>query len=187
MGFLLALALVAELPADDPHPRPVSPSTERVLDSLFKSLSVLSVELVPIHQRLVSMRRQLSMLSALEKPPKAEVKALVEELRKIDSKRVDGKFLGPGGSSVPTGQAILSGLLEECFEIAQDIRALHDDDVPPPLKPVRSLVGRALGLSDETIALTFTLLGRPDLRPAERAPGQARAPAADASVDAARD
>jgi hypothetical protein len=37
---------------------------------------------------------------------------------------------------VPTGQAILSGLLEECFEIAQDIRALHDDDVPPPLKPV---------------------------------------------------
>lgn len=28
---------------------------ERVLDTLFKSLSVLSVELVPIHQRLVQM------------------------------------------------------------------------------------------------------------------------------------
>lgn len=82
------------------------------------------------------------------------------------SKRVDGKFLGPGGSSVPTGQAqvlhlpfvslldieicihsyvllpfdlnnrILSGLLEECFEIAQDLRALHEDEVPTPLKPV---------------------------------------------------
>jgi hypothetical protein len=30
------------------------------------------------------MRRQLSSLAALEKPPKAEVKALMEELRKID-------------------------------------------------------------------------------------------------------
>jgi hypothetical protein len=57
---------------------------ERVLNELFASLSVLSVELVPIHQRLVQMRRQLSSLAALEKPPKAEVKALMEELRKID-------------------------------------------------------------------------------------------------------
>ena len=32
--------------------------------------------------------------------------------------------------------SILSGLLEECFEIAQDIRALHEDDVPIPLRPV---------------------------------------------------
>ncbi|CED84287.1 Uncharacterised protein family UPF0662 [Phaffia rhodozyma] len=110
--------------------------SERLLNNLFKSLSVLSVELVPIHQRIVQMRRQLSSLAALEKPPKQEVKALLEELRKIDSKRVDGKFLGPGGSSVPTGQAILSGLLEECFEIAQDLRALHEDEVPTPLKPI---------------------------------------------------
>lgn len=57
---------------------------ERVLNELFRSLSVLSVELVPIHQRLVQIRRQLSSFAALEKPPKAEVKAIVEELRKID-------------------------------------------------------------------------------------------------------
>lgn len=101
------------------------------------------------------MRRQLSSLAALEKPPKPEVKALVEELRKIDSKRVDGKFLGPGGSSVPTGQAILSGLLEECFEIAQDIKALHEDDVPPPLKPVR-LISPLARLSLSSVVLTWT-------------------------------
>jgi hypothetical protein len=50
---------------------------------------------------------------------------------------VDGKFLGPGGSSVPTGQAILGGLLEECFEIAQDLKARDAaDEVAPPLKPI---------------------------------------------------
>jgi hypothetical protein len=55
-----------------------------VLADLFKSLSVLSVELVPIHQRLVQIRRTLSSLAAMEKPSKSEVKALMEELRKID-------------------------------------------------------------------------------------------------------
>ena len=90
---------------------------ERLLKTLLKSLSVLSVELVPIHQRLVHIRRQLSALAAQLKHEKKELKPLVEELRKIDSSRVDGKFLGPGGTSVPAGQAILVGLLEECFEI----------------------------------------------------------------------
>lgn len=98
---------------------------------------MLSVELVPIHQRLVSIRRQLVAIAAKLKPSKAEVKPLVEELRKIDSSRVDGKFLGPGGSSVPTGQAILVGLLEECFEICQDIRAREgEDNVAAPLRPI---------------------------------------------------
>ncbi|KAJ9109927.1 hypothetical protein QFC19_001908 [Naganishia cerealis] len=96
-----------------------------------------SVELVPVHQRLVSIRRQLVALAAQLKPSKADVKPLVEELRKIDSSRVDGKFLGPGGSSVPTGQAILVGLLEECFEICQDIRARDGaENVASPLRPI---------------------------------------------------
>lgn len=110
---------------------------ERLLQTLLKSLSVLSVELVPIHQRLVYIRRKLSALAASLKPEKKELKPLVEELRKIDCSRVDGKFLGPGGTSVPAGQAILVGLMEECFEIVQDIRAREGaDSMPPPLKPV---------------------------------------------------
>jgi len=107
------------------------------LKTLLRSLSVLSVELVPIHQRLVHIRRQLGALAAQLKHEKKELKPLVEELRKIDSSRVDGKFLGPGGTSVPAGQAILVGLLEECFEIIQDIRAREGaENISPPLKPI---------------------------------------------------
>jgi Protein of unknown function (DUF2408) len=52
-------------------------------------------------------------------------------------KRVDGKFLGPGGSSVPKSQAICSSLLEECFEISQEIRARSgEEDVSFALKPI---------------------------------------------------
>lgn len=55
----------------------------------------------------------------------------------VRRKRVDGKFLGPGGSSVPEGQALLSGLIDSCFDIVQDIKAReHEDNVSPPLKPI---------------------------------------------------
>ncbi|WVO25202.1 uncharacterized protein IAS62_006592 [Cryptococcus decagattii] len=126
------------------HPEPIVrlmirklEGVERQLDALFQSLTVLSVELVPIHNRLVQLRKELAALAAEPKPNKAEYKAILEELRKVDSKRVDGKFLGPGGSSVPEGQALLSGLLETCFEITQDIKAREaEEEVGPTLKPI---------------------------------------------------
>ncbi|KAF9005994.1 hypothetical protein BDQ17DRAFT_1467113 [Cyathus striatus] len=109
---------------------------DAIVKQLQDSLSVLSPELIPIHQRLVTIRRQLVALAAKEGSHKAELKPLLEELRKIDSTRVDGKFLGPGGV-VPASQAICSSLLEECFEIAQEIKAHEDSkNVASSLKPI---------------------------------------------------
>lgn len=51
----------------------------------MESLSVLSIELVPIHNRLVAIRKQLTALATEPKVNKAELKAILEELRKIDS------------------------------------------------------------------------------------------------------
>lgn len=52
------------------------------------------------------------------------------------SKRVDGKFLGPGGI-VPESQAICSSLLEECFDISQEIKAQEESkNVAESLKPI---------------------------------------------------
>jgi hypothetical protein len=51
-------------------------------------------------------------------------------------KRVDGKFLGPGGI-VPASQAICSSLLEECFDIIQEIKAHEESkNVASSLKPI---------------------------------------------------
>ncbi|KAI0761897.1 hypothetical protein BC629DRAFT_1682625 [Irpex lacteus] len=119
---------------------------DNVLRGLQDSLSVLSPELMPIHERLVGIRRQLVALAAKEtasqaalalKPQEpAELKPLTEELRKIDSKRVDGRFMGPGGS-FPPSQALCSSLLEDCFDIVQEIRALADSkNVASSLKPI---------------------------------------------------
>ncbi|KAL6300052.1 hypothetical protein BKA93DRAFT_741295 [Sparassis latifolia] len=109
---------------------------EALLCSLQDSLGILSPELIPIHERLVNIRRQLVALAAKETAREAALKGIQEELRKIDSKRVDGKFMGPGGT-LPASQAICSSLLEECFEIAQEIRAQDDSKhVASSLKPI---------------------------------------------------
>lgn len=60
-------------------------STGAMVRSLQDSLAVLSVELTPIHEKLVTVRRQLVALAAKEGSHKAELKPLQEELRKIDS------------------------------------------------------------------------------------------------------
>ena len=52
------------------------------------------------------------------------------------SKRVDGKFLGPNGT-IPTSQAACSSLLEECFDITQEIKAQDESKhVADSLKPI---------------------------------------------------
>lgn len=125
------------------HPEAMTKLLERqfnecdvIMRSLQDSLSVLSVELVPIHERLVTIRRQLVALAAKEGSHKAEIKSLAEELRKIDSKRVDGKFLGPGGT-MPASQALCTSLIEECFDILQQIKAQDESkNVASSLKPI---------------------------------------------------
>ncbi|KAG2011668.1 hypothetical protein CC2G_011759 [Coprinopsis cinerea AmutBmut pab1-1] len=142
------------------HPKALTTLLERqlnecdaVVNQMLESLSVISPELIPVHEKLVTIRRQLVALAAKEGSHKAELKPIQEELRKIDSTRVDGKFLGPGGV-VPKSQAVCTSLLEECFEIAQEIKA-HDDskNVASSLKPIYDRL-RDLRAELESMVLT---------------------------------
>jgi hypothetical protein len=55
-------------------------------------------------------------------------------LRIIDNTRVDGKFLAPDGS-IPAGQALVVGLLEQLFEETHDLMA-STDSVSESLIPI---------------------------------------------------
>lgn len=75
----------------------------------------------------------------------------------IFSKRVDGKFLGPGGSSVPEGQALLSGLLDTGFEMAQDIKAREaEDEIAVGLRPIYDRLSEMKAQLDQLCELSFT-------------------------------
>lgn len=79
--------------------------TDAMVRSLQDSLAVLSVELTPIHEKLVTVRRQLVALAAKEGSHKAELKPLQEELRKIDS--LSAHFIYRICSFVHVGTAII--------------------------------------------------------------------------------
>lgn len=136
---------------------------------LSTSLSQLSPELYPLHQRLITLRRSLASIAARPSLSKSqittELNPILSELRQIDEKRnpSTGKFrlplLLPSQSppappkprdpdstpastpsqlpaspseeteqeteyfEPPKGQALLAGLLQDNFDISQDIKA----------------------------------------------------------------
>jgi len=79
-------------------------------------------------------------LAAKPKPPKADLKPLQEELRRIDAERVNDKFvitLEDGTVEVPRSQAICSSILEECFEIVEEVKVRSDEtEVSHVFKPI---------------------------------------------------
>lgn len=79
------------------------------------------------------------------------MRTLQEELRTIDNSRVDGKFLAPDGS-IPAGQALVTGLLEQCFEDAHDLIA-SKDEISPALLPIYNRL-QEIRASLERLSLT---------------------------------
>ncbi|KAK7206238.1 hypothetical protein BZA70DRAFT_128058 [Myxozyma melibiosi] len=107
---------------------------EHSLRELFDSLAVVSPELAPILQKLVSIRRQIVSVGSMPKLHMSELKKLQEELRNIENQRVDGNFLSPDGN-IPDGQNVLNGLLEECHNVLNDFFA-RKELVADSLRPI---------------------------------------------------
>ena len=107
---------------------------DSLLQELIDRLSTLSSELTSIQQKLVSIKRQMAALASRKNFTPAELSPLVDELRAIDARRVDGQFLSKTGE-LPKGQEIVIGLLDECFAFAQDLKA-KGANVCPSLRPI---------------------------------------------------
>ncbi|GAA6006772.1 uncharacterized protein JCM10292_005445, partial [Rhodotorula paludigena] len=111
---------------------------DRLVHKLASSLSSLAVELFPLHQRLITLRRTLAGIAARPRPSATDVAGILAELRQIEDKRVDGKFVverpptdeGTGGDTVvpAKGQELLAGLLQDNFDICEDIKAREGED-----------------------------------------------------------
>ena len=121
------------------------------LAQLIERLSVLSPELSSVQVKLVSIKRQMAALASRKTFNPAELAPLVDELRSIDAQRVNGQFLSTTGD-VPQGQEIIIGLLEECFEFAQDLNA-KGANISSSLRPIYD---RLVGLKSQLEGLVLT-------------------------------
>ncbi|KAI8926447.1 hypothetical protein BC831DRAFT_456228, partial [Entophlyctis helioformis] len=99
-----------------------------MIDKMQDELDTISPALHPIHDRLVEIKEELEALIARKNPHSfslAEVQILQEELREIDSARIDGKYIAKDGSIV-SGQAIVIQLLEASFDDVHELLASRE-------------------------------------------------------------
>jgi DNA repair ATPase RecN len=88
---------------------------------LLLSSEPVSEALVPIYNQLTTLRKcllEVKKLGGVSSP--REVYPYSMKLNSIDNMRVDGKFMV--GDEIPDGQASVTQLLEECFELAYELR-----------------------------------------------------------------
>ncbi|KAJ3104922.1 hypothetical protein HDU96_008767 [Phlyctochytrium bullatum] len=96
----------------------------KLVRHLQESEPTVSPRLYPLENRLLNIVstltafKQALIAGALIDP--IELRLLQEHVREIDSKRKDGKFIDEGSDDIPEGQAILTGLLEEAYDLIHD-------------------------------------------------------------------
>ncbi|KAG9385196.1 DUF2408 domain containing protein [Pyrenophora tritici-repentis] len=81
----------------------------------------VSEALLPIYNQLTTLRKcllEVKKLGGVSSP--RELYPYSMKLNSIDNMRVDGKFMV--GDEIPDGQGRVTQLLEECFELAYDLR-----------------------------------------------------------------
>ncbi|KAG0100224.1 hypothetical protein BGZ93_003394 [Podila epicladia] len=105
-----------------------------LMKELLNTANSISPELAPIHRRLVQLKYELDTLASRSQWTTSEIHHIQEELRDIEAKRSDGKFLDSKGN-VSSGQAAVIGLLEDCYDDCHNLLATKES-VPKPLHDI---------------------------------------------------
>ncbi|KAK5171326.1 uncharacterized protein LTR77_004470 [Saxophila tyrrhenica] len=86
----------------------------------------VSEALLPIYNQLLTLKRclhEVKRSGGVDSP--RELYPYSMKLNSIDNMKKDGKFMV--GNDIPEGQASVTALLDECFEIAYDLRSEADE------------------------------------------------------------
>lgn len=92
---------------------------------------------VPIRNKLLRIRRHLVSIACKRTFSTSDLVSAQEELQEIDNSRVDGKFLAADGQTIPAGQAVITGLLEQVYAYAHDLAIAASSDFSPALRTIR--------------------------------------------------
>ncbi|KAJ3219498.1 hypothetical protein HDU67_000911 [Dinochytrium kinnereticum] len=98
------------------------------LATLKESLSSISPALLPVHTRLNEIKQELQNLlrrGSSHAFSLAEVQMLQDELREIDSVRIDGSYLGRDGTVLP-GQAAVIALIESAYDDVHELLSMRE-------------------------------------------------------------
>ncbi|TGO15263.1 hypothetical protein BTUL_0042g00330 [Botrytis tulipae] len=91
---------------------------QRSLKNLSKRLERIGADLLPIHEKIISILRSISLANTRAKFSTTEVTKLQNQIKEIDSQRVDGKFVTATGET-PPGNDEVCEYLERCLKWAE--------------------------------------------------------------------
>ncbi|KAI8347607.1 hypothetical protein EDC96DRAFT_578154 [Choanephora cucurbitarum] len=126
---------------------------KNIYEKLLNTIHEVSPELVPIRDKMLHIRRHLASICTRGEYLPSDIKPLQEQIRAIDSLRVDGKFMSEDGTTIPAGQAVLVGLLEHLFFWTHDLIIACSDTFSPSLQTIR---GRLLEIKNQLERLELT-------------------------------
>ncbi|KAG1141581.1 hypothetical protein G6F37_008378 [Rhizopus arrhizus] len=108
----------------------------KIYENLLNTIREVDDELIPIRDRMLRIRRNLSSICCKKEYTPDDIKPLQDELHEIDDLRVDGKFLGPN-ETTPPGQGVLVSLLEQLYYLSHDVIFACSEDFSPALQSIR--------------------------------------------------
>lgn len=104
----------------------------------------VSEALLPIYNQLLTLRRCLREVKHAGGVDSArELYPYSMKLNSIDNMKKDGKFMV--GNDIPEGQASVTSLLNECFELAYELRSEADERAEEDAEPDSNGVDGAPG------------------------------------------
>ncbi|KAI8912696.1 hypothetical protein EDD86DRAFT_178912, partial [Gorgonomyces haynaldii] len=146
-----------------------------LLQRLQDELNAISPALQPIHHKLVDLKQQLETLLRRGGPSAfalSEVEFIQDQVREIDSARIDGKYLAIDGTVVP-GQAAVIELLESCFEDIHELLASREPvDGENELRPVYEDLIRIKARLDLMLKYSRWAVRTDDLHPIQKRLGE---------------
>ncbi|KAI9202752.1 uncharacterized protein BJ171DRAFT_513124 [Polychytrium aggregatum] len=151
-------------------------AANNLLSKLKSDLSNIDAALIPILEKLVEIQGELARLLTQSHPTAfslSEIHDLQEHLNEIDSFRINGAFVSSTDGSIPSGQAHVTTLLENCFEDCHELLAQRDEVTGDnPLRSVyEKLIQIKARLEDLVLVRRWTI--RPeDLVPLQMELGQ---------------
>jgi hypothetical protein len=92
-------------------------------------MGLVASALWPVHKKLVQIKLELESLLNQRNPHAfslVQVQMFQDDLRQIDSVRIDGKYISKKTQMVLPGQAIVIDLLERCYEDVHELLAARD-------------------------------------------------------------
>lgn len=129
MNYIFVCSRRSFVPFPLPHP-------EKIYEKLLDTIHEIAPELVPLRNKLLRIRRHLVSIACRKHFEASDILSAQQELHEIEATRVDGKFLGPDGS-IPAGQAVITGLLEQVYGFSHDLVIACSSDFSPALQIIR--------------------------------------------------